>query len=166
MGGKCICCGYNKCTDALDLHHLNPEEKEFSMGAIRGNPKNWKSIVEEMKKCVLVCNRCHHEIHAGVTELPEDYAKFDEKYADYRRIGKYDSCPVCGNEKPLKNKTCSRQCAAKVSGKVDWEKVDIIKLVEDDNMTFVAISEMLDISITAVRKRYLKIKSQSHVAQC
>jgi len=63
MGGKCACCGYNKCHDAMDLHHLNPNEKEFSFAAIRANPKNWDSIVQELRKCVLLCNRCHREIH-------------------------------------------------------------------------------------------------------
>lgn len=28
-GGKCECCGYDKCINALQLHHRNPEEKEF-----------------------------------------------------------------------------------------------------------------------------------------
>lgn len=28
-GGKCEICGYDKCVDALDFHHLDPSEKEF-----------------------------------------------------------------------------------------------------------------------------------------
>lgn len=31
-GGKCKICGYNKCVDALEFHHRNPEEKEFGLG--------------------------------------------------------------------------------------------------------------------------------------
>ena len=30
-GGKCEICGYDKCITALEFHHLNPEEKEFSI---------------------------------------------------------------------------------------------------------------------------------------
>jgi hypothetical protein len=67
MGGKCQCCGYDKCTQALDLHHLDPTEKEMGLGGIRANPKSWESIVQELRKCVLLCNRCHQEVHAGVT---------------------------------------------------------------------------------------------------
>ena len=26
-GGQCVLCGYNKCVNALDLHHLNASQK-------------------------------------------------------------------------------------------------------------------------------------------
>ena len=32
-GGKCEICGYNKCISALEFHHLNPNEKDFGIGA-------------------------------------------------------------------------------------------------------------------------------------
>ena len=31
MGGKCCICGYNKCPSALDLHHIDPDTKEFNV---------------------------------------------------------------------------------------------------------------------------------------
>ena len=31
LGGQCQCCGYDKCISALELHHLNPEEKELTI---------------------------------------------------------------------------------------------------------------------------------------
>jgi hypothetical protein len=59
-GGKCQVCGYDKCPTALEFHHLNPEEKSFSIG---GNAKfkRWKQIQEEIKKCDLLCANCHRE---------------------------------------------------------------------------------------------------------
>ena len=33
MGGKCALCGYDRCNEALDLHHLNPDEKDFDISA-------------------------------------------------------------------------------------------------------------------------------------
>lgn len=32
MGEKCKICGYSKVITALELHHLNPEEKDFTLG--------------------------------------------------------------------------------------------------------------------------------------
>lgn len=32
MGDKCSICSYNKCQSALELHHINAEEKEFTFG--------------------------------------------------------------------------------------------------------------------------------------
>ena len=64
MGKCCQLCGYNKAITALELHHLNPSEKEFSIGKILN--KNWNLINEEIKKCILVCANCHREIHEGL----------------------------------------------------------------------------------------------------
>lgn len=60
-GGKCEICGYNKCIDSLEFHHINPEEKEF--GLSNGNCKSIDKLKKEADKCILVCSNCHHEIH-------------------------------------------------------------------------------------------------------
>lgn len=66
-GGKCIICGYNKCIAALDFHHLNPLEKEgYGTGALKSH-KTFEQNKTEIDKCILVCVRCHREIHAGIT---------------------------------------------------------------------------------------------------
>ena len=60
-GGKCEICGYNKCIEALQFHHSNPEEKEFQVSS--GNIRSWKEYWNEVQKCQLVCANCHAEIH-------------------------------------------------------------------------------------------------------
>lgn len=30
-GGKCIKCGYNRCIKALEFHHINPTQKDFTI---------------------------------------------------------------------------------------------------------------------------------------
>lgn len=44
-GGKCERCGYDKCLDALEFHHINPEEKEIKLGN-KGNRKFEKYLAE------------------------------------------------------------------------------------------------------------------------
>lgn len=61
-GGKCSYCGYDKCLDALQFHHLDPTEKEFHLGQGRG--KKLETIKAELDKCVLLCSNCHIEEHA------------------------------------------------------------------------------------------------------
>lgn len=85
MGGCCQVCGYNKTTNALEFHHINPEEKEMGFGDTRANNVKWSLLVEELKKCILLCSNCHKEVHEGVTQLPEVFAKFDEAYTEYKR---------------------------------------------------------------------------------
>ena len=61
-GGKCEICGYDKCVDALDFHHLDPSEKEFRISD--GYTRSWEKVQIELDKCMLVCANCHREIHA------------------------------------------------------------------------------------------------------
>lgn len=63
-GGECFICGYSKCVRGLDFHHLNPEEKEFLIS--HKNIKSWDRLKKELDKCILVCCRCHAEIHSNL----------------------------------------------------------------------------------------------------
>ena len=65
LGGKCIICGYDKCIGALEFHHVDPKAKELT---ISGSTKNKKFLFNEIKKCILVCCRCHREIHSGIAQ--------------------------------------------------------------------------------------------------
>lgn len=67
FGGKCILCGYDKCIGALEFHHLDPSAKERG---ISGSTVSAKKLTAEADKCMLVCNRCHREVHCGVILLP------------------------------------------------------------------------------------------------
>ena len=127
MGGECVCCSYKKCISALDLHHINPTEKEFALSSVRANSVSWSRIVNELRKCVLVCQNCHKEIHAGERVLPENPTRFNESYADYRKTEtdvEYDKCPICGKNKPIYRKACSKECQQKC--RVDWSQYNIV----------------------------------------
>ena len=52
LGSCCCLCGYNKCVDALEFHHENPEEKEFKLGS--GNTMSWREYKAEAQKYILV----------------------------------------------------------------------------------------------------------------
>ena len=65
-GGKCECCGYDKCIEALEFHHLDPGKKDFT---ISGTSRSFDILKIEADKCILVCSNCHKEIHAGVRLL-------------------------------------------------------------------------------------------------
>jgi 5-methylcytosine-specific restriction endonuclease McrA len=70
-GGKCVRCGYNKSVEALEFHHINPDEKEFSISKT-GNTYSWEKIKEEINKCLLLCSNCHREVHAELLiSIPE-----------------------------------------------------------------------------------------------
>lgn len=65
-GGKCICCGYSDCLAAMDFHHPDPAQKEgYGKGSALRAHWSFENNKPELDKCVLVCVRCHREIHAG-----------------------------------------------------------------------------------------------------
>jgi len=67
LGGKCQICGYSKCERAMVFHHKNMEEKKFNFSGSWS--KAWTELEEELKKCVLLCNRCHEEVHDGLVKI-------------------------------------------------------------------------------------------------
>lgn len=162
MGGACVCCGYNTCHSVLHCHHTDPTQKEFSFGAIRANPAQWSTIVDELMKCVLVCANCHGEIHAGIRQVPADARRFHESYSSYttKLPVKTTTCPVCGKLKSNWQITCSPQCAGKRARKVDWDAVDIAELFRLHKTT-VKVAEVLGISDVAVHKRMKKMNKHN-----
>jgi len=68
FGGSCQVCGYKKYAGALDFHHKDPKTKSFAL-SVKGLSYSWDSLVQEAKKCILVCKNCHTEIEAGITGL-------------------------------------------------------------------------------------------------
>ena len=71
-GGTCEKCGYNKCIKALEFHHIDPSQKDFTISNDR-----FKLIdaITESKKCVLICANCHREIHDGLWDISEILSK-------------------------------------------------------------------------------------------
>lgn len=61
-GGRCEKCGYDRCRDALEFHHLG--EKEFQLSRYPLNALNDR-VRKELDKCRLVCSNCHREAHAA-----------------------------------------------------------------------------------------------------
>ena len=63
-GGKCECCGYNKCEGALQFHHKDPTQKEFGLGDINISKElDMDILYKEIDKCELLCANCHAEKH-------------------------------------------------------------------------------------------------------
>jgi hypothetical protein len=184
MGGKCICCGYNKCNEALEFHHLNPEQKKFGFGKIRANPTTWNIIVEELKKCILVCANCHREIEAGLIQAVFD-STFDVKYEQiktepYRTPALDRKCKTCKNSLKTFNKQkryCSEECrptSYKYDKNKNWRykdklnrrkvqrptKEELQLLIEKHNWS--ELGRQFGVSDNAVRKwakRYKLVKS-------
>jgi transposase len=68
VGGSCVICGYDKCSAALQFHHLEPADKRFAISR-QGVTRSFAELRAEAAKCVLLCANCHAEVEAGYTTL-------------------------------------------------------------------------------------------------
>lgn len=64
----CVVCGYNKCNEALDFHHVDSSTKEKSISDLLCSG-SMDDLKKEISKCVVLCANCHREHHAGQLNL-------------------------------------------------------------------------------------------------
>lgn len=80
LGGRCSRCGYDRCMEALEIHHLESSHKDFGISD-KGYTRSWNRVQEELEKCELLCANCHREVHAG---LQLSTVKWIEKSGEFR----------------------------------------------------------------------------------
>ena len=58
----CAICGYDRCSKALDFHHVNPVDKIFLINTKTITTHTNKELKDELNKCILLCCICHKEV--------------------------------------------------------------------------------------------------------
>ena len=61
---NCKICGYDKCMEALEFHHINFLDKEYSISNMRTMSE--EKLKNELDKGVYLCANCHRETHYGL----------------------------------------------------------------------------------------------------
>ena len=155
LGEKCQCCGYDKCIQALEFHHLNPEEKEFNFN--ENTNRSWNSTREEIKKCILVCANCHREIHASLIDNSQLISSYDEiKAQEIDQLiedivtHKVYYCKTCGIEVYKGNEYCP-QCANVLRRKVERPTREELKQLIY-KQPFTVIARNFNVTDNAIRK--------------
>jgi len=137
-GGKCERCGYDKCIEALEFHHLNSDEKDFGVSC--GDTRSFEKLKAEADKCIMVCANCHREIHAEERErkiLEKEQKKMENEVLFFK-------------EHPLNSER--RQSGKLIRVKLDLEK---IKLDIDNGLPKTSIAKKYGVGLTTLR-RFLK----------
>ena len=67
-GSKCYICNNTFPNAVYDFHHLDPNQKDFSLGDKTSTVK-WEKVQQEIDKCILVCANCHRLIHSGDVQI-------------------------------------------------------------------------------------------------
>lgn len=158
LGNKCQICGYDKCIQALDFHHVNPEEKEFDF---KGNTnRSWQATRNEIQKCILLCANCHREVHAGLIDLESLQPSFSEeraleidKLVDDVKTHKIIYCKDCGCEITKGAERCV-ECSMKAMRKVQNRpsKEELYDMLLNVNGNFTKIAKQFGVSDNTIRK--------------
>lgn len=168
MGGRCACCGYDRCNRALELHHLNPAEKEFTFAA--NTNRAWEYVVKELPKTIMVCANCHREIHDGLISNNILKSNFNTERArevttqiEKSKTAKINYCIDCGKpidkratrcvecyHKNLRLKKSSSQENTQVIDKPTKE--ELIQILKDNNGNFSAVGRLFNLTGNAIVK--------------
>jgi hypothetical protein len=180
MGGCCQICGYNKSLSALEFHHINPNQKDFTISSMK--IMNWEKIKNEAKKCILVCANCHREIHDNITELPivnndYDFEGYDpiksnqivcwdeidlqkelNELGSYKKISDKFGTTVETVRKKCKEKNIKSNKIGRGHKKINMSDHEFLKLLENYSQN--EISEMYGISKVSLWRRNKKINAR------
>ncbi len=63
LGGACSVCGYDKNLAALEFNHIDPATKSFGIDMRKLSNANEVILLEEIRKCNVLCANCHREHH-------------------------------------------------------------------------------------------------------
>lgn len=148
MGGKCCLCGYDKCQQALEFHHIDKSTKEYGLSS--GNCHKLEDDIKEVKKCALVCSNCHKEIEVFKYET---FNTFDEqRYNEIVELRKKEerTCKNCGKEISVGATYCS-DCWSLVKRKVDRPEREELKFLIR-NFPFTQIAKQYGVVDNTIRK--------------
>jgi hypothetical protein len=77
-GGMCVRCHYKFGAAALVFHHVGPKKFAIPGGGdsryatSQGTSGHTREeILEELNACIVLCNRCHSELHHGCWKLDD-----------------------------------------------------------------------------------------------
>lgn len=100
MGGVCVGCDGKFPIAVYDFHHMKPEHKDFKLA---DTAYSFKDVLQELKKCILVCANCHQLAH-HLMKQKDGYANkiygntelwASNKERKLKFTGK-DKCDKCG----------------------------------------------------------------------
>jgi hypothetical protein len=86
---------------ALDFHHKKKSEKAFTVSqAIHS--KSIDQLEAEIKRCVVLCARCHRLVESGVLTLPESVEQISQSGIAVWGQERLWPCALCAVVRPLR----------------------------------------------------------------
>lgn len=65
FGGECSWCAYRGNARSLEFHHIEPATKVFEICRIKIRILCLETLINEARKCILICSNCHADHHVS-----------------------------------------------------------------------------------------------------
>jgi hypothetical protein len=154
-GGKCEICGYDKIEfpGCFAFHHADPALKDFGISSKNCSLETAKN---EVDKCLLLCCRCHAELHEKDRNLKRAVEiKLKKKY----NSGIPKICEFCKKEfiwfKGV-GRFCCRECFLNSNKMHNIDMYAILEEIKNDSISNVAKNH--DINYDSLRAKISKFK--------
>lgn len=167
-GGCCQVCGYSKFLGALEFHHTDPAQKDWTVAK---NHRAWESLKPELDKCTLLCSNCHKEEHGRL--VSEHHARLEQTVRSVIPIQHTNpkvphTCKTCRKTFLARPNTGQIFCSRKCRETLVWPSpAELVELVH--TMTISQIAAKLGCHSKTVRDRLHKVgiiwKKHASVAQ-
>jgi hypothetical protein len=87
----CFLCGYKKCQEAIEFHHV--EKKIYEIAKLENRLSTFK---KEVQRCIPICANCHREVHNDI--LPSNVVEFKyKKFLDKLGVTQLEELPLFNN---------------------------------------------------------------------
>lgn len=135
---SCQECGYHGDNYAcLDFHHIDPEEKRFSISRyfsrrceLSGIVSSIEEVIEEAKKCKVLCRNCHSILHIKSERFKRIQEYINHKVENYKGKKKIDF--ELGET--IKKMHCEEKIIApEIARRLGFEKTTIIGFLKRNN---------------------------------
>lgn len=156
FGGCCQSCGYKKCLRALTFHHNDRKTKKFVVNHSTLQSKNWELILNEVKKCSLLCSNCHIEFHSNedntYTFDETDLKEYQIRSKKLEPVSSY--CKTCNKEyiqTTNQSKYCSIKCGSISHRKVNRPTKEIL-LNQISELGYKGTGRLYSVTDNTIRK--------------
>jgi len=160
-GGKCNHCGYSKSIAALEFHHEDPTQKDFTIASSRLTAFSDK-IKQELDKCLLLCANCHREEHERLTRpiKTSEESSIQRKQKQYLDAGFIrdektgywlGKCNGCGGPTNKTSVTRCRNCYRKEQTRTKYPPLEqLLEMIKEQGYS--KVGRTFGVSDNAVRK--------------
>lgn len=152
LGDKCSYCGYNRCNEALEVHHLKPELKDFTFADAYNS--SWDILSKELEDCVLLCANCHREVHQNLIQVNQSSFNKQRNLEIINHLVEFKTrkqnyCKICGKEIDIKAQYCS-ECYKNLLKEGRPEPNELMKLIVQ--LGFEGVGRLYNVTGNAVKK--------------